>query len=605
MTSTSIEALSLDDAETTQFVHEPLNLEDKSIRLVRIHPMGPDDIIRCSMKHTNPAEWIANHPTGFRWPAQEEPYTCLSYVWGTDDPTHEILINDKRMQVRDNLFECMRNVARKATPSAPYNGREGYDPKNPVMWTDRDEFHRWWWIDALCIDQSNATEKNHQVQRMGNIYFDSESVVAWIGNEPDIASLFQRVKDHNYPITPETIESGIEQLKTSIYWTRAWIVQETRLSQTVFLLAQDVLVEASDIRYHSSELFVSSRTSGLEQLLEGICDAGLPTATLMGGFVGRHMATNLIQRIWQFRNKQCYDRRDIVYSVLSLAGPDTIVTVDYNRTFAELAKAVLKANDYPNARRDGVGACLCQAYLVTQSLQLNQDRENSEHDIPMIEIQGLHVDLGEEKPQEQLVRCRQCSETLDLASVGKAGQWRGESVFVFCLSCNHETENVPDDDSNNESDKEPEDESEEEPGKESEKGFGEEPDMESDNTPDDKTEDESDDESDDGPDDDTHHTVLGHLILISRSDTSLRDDELYWLPPRESQDKERSVEIRGYQSRHSENDDSTFLKLSVKAVCQLLDLVDVGYSHFTADKIARIVQDEFKRNLVVDWKVVE
>lgn len=37
------------------------------------------------------------------------------------------------------------------------------------------------WIDAICIDQGNVTEKNHQVQRMGVIYAGVKMVMIWLG----------------------------------------------------------------------------------------------------------------------------------------------------------------------------------------------------------------------------------------------------------------------------------------------------------------------------------------------------------------------------------------------------------------------------------------
>jgi hypothetical protein len=625
-----MDALSLTDAETAQFTHEPLNLENKSIRLVRVHPLDTDGIIRCSMKHTDPAKWVANHPPGFRWPSREEPYTCLSYVWGSDNPSHEILINEKRMQVRDNLFDFLGNVARKATPSALYNGREGSDPKDPSLWTqddeypvlytEEDEFHRWWWIDALCIDQTNVPEKNHQVQRMGNIYYDSESVVAWIGNETDIASLFRRVNNESYSITPGTIDSRIEHLKASTYWTRAWIVQETRVSQTVFLLAQDVLVDAKSLRYLAAEPSLSPRTSELEELLEGIAEDGIPTATLMSGFEARHHI-NLIERMWQFRHQQCFNRQDIVYSVLSISNHDSIVTVDYNRTFAELAKAVLRANDHYNLRRDGFGACLCQAYMVTQSLRLNEDRNNPEHDIPMIEIQGFHGIAEKNEPQEQLVQCRQCLQSLDLASIRAESQWNSESAFVFCLSCKHEGYVRHDDDINaeaddeandglnddnndeskSEADAEANDEADDDSKDESNDGFTDEPNDEANAEPDDQADDQADDEPNDESDDEassststtpqdvTHHTQLGHLILFPGSTASPGTSALYWLSPPESQDKDKSAELHGHHILHNGTDDSVFLQLSVSQVCEMVDLVDSQNFEFTAEKMESIV----------------
>ena len=161
-------ALSLTNTGSAQFVHEALSLEDQPIRLVRVHPLRSDGIIHCSMKHTDPAKWMAYHPTGYRWPTPEEPYTCLSYIWGTDNPSHEILINERPLAIRRNLFDFLSNVARKANPAASYN--DGSNCKDPVMYTEDEEFLRWWWIDALCIDQNSISEKNYQVQRMGNIY---------------------------------------------------------------------------------------------------------------------------------------------------------------------------------------------------------------------------------------------------------------------------------------------------------------------------------------------------------------------------------------------------------------------------------------------------
>lgn len=41
------------------------------------------------------------------------------------------------------------------------------------------------WVDALCIDQANVEERNHQVLRMAAIYRQAQEVVAWIGPEPE------------------------------------------------------------------------------------------------------------------------------------------------------------------------------------------------------------------------------------------------------------------------------------------------------------------------------------------------------------------------------------------------------------------------------------
>jgi hypothetical protein len=40
---------------------------------------------------------------------------------------------------------------------------------------------RGYWIDALCIDQNNTSEKIHQVAQMGSIFSKAELVHVWLG----------------------------------------------------------------------------------------------------------------------------------------------------------------------------------------------------------------------------------------------------------------------------------------------------------------------------------------------------------------------------------------------------------------------------------------
>ena len=59
-------------------------------------------------------------------------------------------------------------------------------PVGHSLWTFLDEMRsqgrfRTYWIDAICIDQSNVQERNHQVQLMKVIYSQAESVSIWLG----------------------------------------------------------------------------------------------------------------------------------------------------------------------------------------------------------------------------------------------------------------------------------------------------------------------------------------------------------------------------------------------------------------------------------------
>lgn len=63
------------------------------------------------------------------------PYLCLSYRWGDPTPNQMILINDQPFMVRQNLFDFL-NMIRATQEALPL-----------------------YWIDALCIDQTNTAER--------------------------------------------------------------------------------------------------------------------------------------------------------------------------------------------------------------------------------------------------------------------------------------------------------------------------------------------------------------------------------------------------------------------------------------------------------------
>jgi hypothetical protein len=86
---------------------------------------------------------------------QAPTYDALSYAWGSDEPTVPVTINGQNVLVRPNLAYALAAL--------------------------RNSKPRVLWIDALCIDQDNIHERNHQVRLMGAIYRQSEQVLVWLG----------------------------------------------------------------------------------------------------------------------------------------------------------------------------------------------------------------------------------------------------------------------------------------------------------------------------------------------------------------------------------------------------------------------------------------
>lgn len=123
------------------------------IRLLQLHPRTKDNELSCNLVHVNHGG--------------ETRYEALSYAWGPPRFTEKLLIrvdrddpSDAHMMITENLSEALLALC-------------------------LDDKPRYLWVDAICINQSNIEEKNHQVAQMGDIYRNAEKVIVWLGLQQD------------------------------------------------------------------------------------------------------------------------------------------------------------------------------------------------------------------------------------------------------------------------------------------------------------------------------------------------------------------------------------------------------------------------------------
>jgi hypothetical protein len=119
----------------------PINTKLSEIRLIAILPGAHDDPISCVFDRHE-----------LRTPDLE--FRALSYTWGNPSPTHVIFINNIAFTVRQNLWLFLKQERQSK------------------------RFGRIW-IDALCINQLNTGERNHQVALMKEIYSQVISCYIW------------------------------------------------------------------------------------------------------------------------------------------------------------------------------------------------------------------------------------------------------------------------------------------------------------------------------------------------------------------------------------------------------------------------------------------
>lgn len=96
-------------------------------------------------------------------------YRCLSYGWGEFSADLPIKINGARFFVRRQLHDFLKlQQSRRAAISLT--------PNEPL------------WIDALCSDQTNMVERDHQAPKMGQIFSKACEVLIWLGVTPMLSS---------------------------------------------------------------------------------------------------------------------------------------------------------------------------------------------------------------------------------------------------------------------------------------------------------------------------------------------------------------------------------------------------------------------------------
>jgi hypothetical protein len=102
-------------------------------------------------------------------------YEALSYTWGSPINKASIRVGSAWLSVTQNLFSALHALSPHGT-------------------------YRIIWIDAMCINQNDPTERDHQVAFMMSIYTRANRVIVWLGSAADNS---EAVMDYIGTIIPE------------------------------------------------------------------------------------------------------------------------------------------------------------------------------------------------------------------------------------------------------------------------------------------------------------------------------------------------------------------------------------------------------------------
>jgi hypothetical protein len=333
-------------------IYTPLDSTTAQIRILTILPaLSAAAPILASLRHVS---------------LQEDPkFEALSYTWGNDEPHNTIIIDGQYFAVRDNLVAALRRL----------------------RWTFTS---RHIWIDAVCINQEDVSERSEQVKLMRTIYQQAERVVVWLG-EPSpydldtnpmksLASRFgipnatlasqwapwmrsegSKMLIQRYWNSSKAIQTSAElakeqwqgpvaELLDRPWWRRVWVIQEA-------VLAREIMIQCGPdtAPWDSVEQYISwqrVQTVGFEgPFIDGNGTAyPFPDELyqVIKRFRGRRassMPTSIYDLLYYFRKLSCTDPRDRVFGFLGLADdiPDLCLPANYSSSVQEVYIAVAKS----------------------------------------------------------------------------------------------------------------------------------------------------------------------------------------------------------------------------------------------------------------------
>jgi len=288
------------------FKHAPLDHTQPSIRIIKVLPhLSREGLLQCTIAHGTTAD----------------DYTCLSYTWGHKSTGYPIFIDGQLFMVRQNLRKFLYAI-RQIHPLRPL------------------------WIDAVCIDQNNIAERNHQVAQMGAIYAAAAHVMIWLGNNSKIADFFRIRNDRSQHVSKllrytrsmdpldmdllDMVEDGWVELANHAYWTRAWITQEIAHSRALSMLAD--VVETHDFHRLSRTPWFAPIKADKRFLVH------MDIARQHHSVLGKPLSY-LLKRL---PHQECHHPRDRIYALLGMAAEGSAIRVDYDSSDMEFISMLLE-----------------------------------------------------------------------------------------------------------------------------------------------------------------------------------------------------------------------------------------------------------------------
>jgi hypothetical protein len=238
-------------SESSENIEEPLDVakDPSQDKLLRYEALAGSRFIRLLQVSTDFKTSRINGSFTQASLDDKPNFRAISYCWGSSDLVDKVWFDDHQyLGITKSAAEVIRFLI-----DTKYTGH--------------------FWIDALCINQSDLEEKSKQVRLMGDVYSSARVVVAWLGEPADdsyramqfIATIYNEIKKYNlHGLDPAHERSYMDQFPSfkhyntpnwvafqnflkRPYFSRLWVIQEIVLSRRTIFACGEMTTSGSQL----------------------------------------------------------------------------------------------------------------------------------------------------------------------------------------------------------------------------------------------------------------------------------------------------------------------------------------------------------------------
>ncbi|CAG9985131.1 unnamed protein product [Clonostachys byssicola] len=296
------------------YVHKPLSAPN-AIRLIKLNPsVDSDSQLTCQIFEHQLSE-------------KHVEYSAVSYTWGAQK-----LYQSLEIRSDDNDVSYLRTTAVVDALLRQFRA-----PTKP----------RYLWIDAICLNQNDETEKSAQVPMMGEVFQDAKAVDIWLGPEnntiPNLFAFFRALS---------TIP-GISRWKTQLAMAkRVFLIMRqfffdvhTALKDMMdffnrpWFLRRWVIQEVCLARHpvvHCGNQSIPFRTVHLAAVRFQRTDMSDYAIKMVASLDSQTIHLSILELLWHFHQSDCLEKKDRIAALWSLVNPNQRFELNYNRLWTEI-----------------------------------------------------------------------------------------------------------------------------------------------------------------------------------------------------------------------------------------------------------------------------